>query len=386
MRGAFSIETVSAGLLAAFVGFAGSFPIVVRGLQGVGATPGQAASGLAALSIAMGLCAILLSLKTRMPISVAWSTPGAALLATSGAAASGDFGVAVGAFFVTGALIVLCGLWKPLGQLVARIPVPLASAMLAGVLLGLCIAPVRAVAQAPLLAIPVILVWAVMAKVKRLYAVPAAVLLAAVLIAVVTPPVGLGGSLAPHFEFVAPRFSPAAMIGVALPLFIVTMASQNLPGLAVLKVNKYEPNASPLLFWTGLFSLGSTPLGGHGVNLAAITAAICAGPDAHPDPSKRYGAALVAGAAYVLLGFGAGAATAFMSASPPILIEAVAGLALIPAFSASLMAALHTPEDREAAAITFLVSASGVTFLGIGGAFWGLLAGGAMMALMRLRA
>lgn len=386
MRGAFSIETVSAGLLAAFVGFAGSFTVVVRGLQGVGATPEQAASGLAALSIAMGLCGILLSLKTRMPVSVAWSTPGAALLATSGEAAGGDFGVAVGAFFVTGALIVLCGLWRPLGRLVRRIPVPLASAMLAGVLLGLCIAPAKAVAQAPLMAIPVVLVWAVVAKFKRLYAVPAAVFLAAVLIAFVSPPAGLSASLTPHFEFVPPRFTLAALVGIALPLFIVTMASQNLPGLAVLKVNKYEPDPSPLLRWTGIFSLASTPFGGNGVNLAAITAAICAGPDAHPDPAKRYGAPIVAGLAYVVMGFGASAATAFMSASPPVLIEAVAGLALLPAFAASLIAALQAPEDREAAAITFLVAASGVTFLGIGGAFWGLLAGGAMMALMRMKA
>jgi benzoate membrane transport protein len=190
-------------------------------------------------------------------------------------------------------------------------------------------------------------------------------------------------SLLPPVEFVAPVFNLAAFISIALPLFIVTMASQNIPGIAVLKVNGYEPKPGPLFAVTGLFSLLSAPFGGHAVNLAAITAAMCAGHDAHPDPARRYWAALIAGIGYVIIGLLAGAVTAFVALAPPILIQAVAGLALVGAFSSSAMSAFQAPETREASAITFLVTASGVSFGGISGAFWGLLAGGLMMVLSR---
>ena len=380
-----SPQAVAAGLLAAFVGFASSFADILRGLGAVGASPAQAASGLMALSIAMGLCAILLSLATRMPVSIAWSTPGAALLATTGVP-EGGFAAAVGAFLVTGLLIVIAGLWKPLGRMVVRIPAPLANAMLAGVLLGLCLAPVRAVASLPHLALPVVIVWAVVAKFRRLYAVPAAVLVAAILIAVFVKGAPLeSGLLWPRPVLAAPVFSLSAIVGIALPLFIVTMASQNIPGMAVLHVNGYRPEPGPLFATTGIFSLLCAPFGGHAVNLAAITAALCAGPDAHPDPGRRYWAAVAAGVTYVLFGLLAGAATALISASPPVLIEAVAGLALLGAFGSALLNAVSDPADREAAVITFLVAASGLTFAGISGAFWGLLAGGAMMALGRWR-
>ena len=399
--GAFSTPTITAGLLAGFVGFASSFAVIIAGLSAVGATQDQAASGLMALSIAMGLCGILLSLKTRQPISVAWSTPGAALLATS-ALPHGGFAAAVGAFLACGLAIVVAGLWKPLGRAVAAIPAPLANAMLAGVLLGLCLAPVEAVAQFPAIGIAVVVTWAVVARVRRLLAVPAAVLVTAVLIAWHAglvpgiPPASNWPALAawpgeglavllPGPVFVMPVFEPAAMIGIALPLFIVIMASQNIPGMAVLNANGYRPEPGPLFTATGVFSLLSAPLGGHAVNLAAITAALCAGPEAHPDPARRYGAAVVAGCAYIGFGVLAGAATAFIAASPPVLIEAVAGLALLGAFAASLSAALAEPAHREAAVVTFLVTASGLTILGISGAFWGLLAGGGMMALARWR-
>lgn len=374
---------IAAGLLAAFVGFASSFAVVLQGSIAVGATQAQAASGLMAVSIAMGLCAIVLSLRHRMPISVAWSTPGAALLATSGAPAGG-FEAAVGAFLLTGALIVVAGWWKPLGRWVAAIPAPLANAMLAGVLLNLCLAPVKAVAQLPMLALPIVLLWAVMLRINRLYAMPAAASLAIALIVATTQlPPGALGSMWPSPVFVVPSFSPSALIGIALPLFVVTMASQNIPGMAVLNANGYRPDPSPLFRMTGVFSLLAAPFGSHAVNLAAITAAICAGPDAHPDPSRRYWSAIVAGMGYVVLGLLATAATVLVSASPPILIEAVAGLALLGAFANSMATALAQPADREAAAITFLVSASGITILGVSGAFWGLVAGGAMMLLAR---
>jgi benzoate membrane transport protein len=385
MRGSVSFQAVSAGLLSAFVGIASSFAVIVQGLKGVGASSAEAASGLMALSIAMGLCGVFLSIRTRMPISVAWSTPGAALLATS-ASMEGGFPAAVGAFLLSGALIVLAGFWRPLGRWVAAIPAPLANAMLAGVVLGLCLAPVRAVAAEPALGLAVVAVWAVVAKFKRLYAVPSAVLAALALIAV-TSPVSLSqmGPLWPHPVLITPRFSLPALISIALPLFIVTMASQNIPGMAVLTVNGYRPQAGPLFRITGLFTLVAAPFGGHAVNLAAITAALCAAPEAHPDPNRRYWAAVTAGAAYAVFGLFAGAATAFISAAPPILIEAVAGLALLGVLGSAILSAVSAPQEREAAVITFLVTASGLTFLGISGAFWGLVAGGAMLAWTRWR-
>jgi benzoate membrane transport protein len=184
-------------------------------------------------------------------------------------------------------------------------------------------------------------------------------------------------------ELFRPVFSFPGLVSIALPLFIVTMASQNIPGIAVLKVNDYDPKPGRLFAVTGLFSLLSAPFGGHAVNLAAITAAMCAGQDAHADPARRYWAAVVAGLVYIVLGLLAGVVTAFVALAPPILIEAVAGLALVGAFSGSAMAAFQRTDTREAAAITFLITASGVTFAGISGAFWGLVAGGLMLAMQR---
>jgi benzoate membrane transport protein len=377
------VQAVAAGLLAAFVGFASSFAVVLQGLIAVGATRAEAASGLMALAIAMGASGVIASLWRRQPISCAWSTPGAALLTTSGAP-EGGFPVAVGAFLVCGGLIVLAGLFRPLGRAVERIPAPLANAMLAGVLLGLCLAPVRAMGSVPLLAAPVVLVWVFVYHFKRLYAVPAAVLVVVGLIAMLgVPP--MSGSLWPAPVFVRPVFHIAAALGLGVPLFLVTMASQNIPGMAVLHLNGYRPPASPLFVLTGVFTVLGAPFGGHAVNLAAITAALCAGPDAHPDPAKRYWAAVVAGLGYIGFGLLAGAATAFIAASPPILIEAVAGLALLGAFGSALLGAVSATEGREAALVTFLVTASGQGFFGVSGAFWGLLAGAAMLGLGRLR-
>jgi benzoate membrane transport protein len=381
-----SVQALVAGALAAFVGFASSFAVVVKGLLAVGATPEQAASGLAALSVAMGLGAVILSFRTRMPISVAWSTPGAALLATTGTV-PGGFEAAVGAFLVTGALIVIAGLWRPLGKLVERIPPAIASAMLAGVLLGLCLAPVRAVAAMPLLALPVVVVWAVMARINRLYAVPAAVAVTIGLLAFTGGLAGQGeATILSQPLLVTPTLTLPALIGIALPLFIVTMASQNIPGLAVLNVNGYRPDAGPLFRVTGLLTMLAAPFGAHAVNLAAITAAMCASEEADPDPARRWWAAAVSGVLYIAFGLVAGAAIALISRSPPVLIEAVAGLALLGSFGGALSVALADPKSREAALVTFLVTASGLTFAGIGGAFWGLLAGGAMHALARWRA
>lgn len=383
----FSVQSLFMGVLTAFVGFASSFAVVLHGLQAVGASDAQAASGLTALSISMGVCAIVISLSTRMPVSIAWSTPGAALLASTGAVVGG-FPAAVGAFLVCAILIIIAGLFRPLGRAVASIPAPLANAMLAGVLIGLCFAPVKAIAFNPLFGLPIVLAWIVVGAFRRLWAVPAALLAFALVLALgVHVPDGalssVAQSLVPRMELIRPVFSFPGLVSIALPLFIVTMASQNIPGIAVLKVNDYDPKPGRLFAVTGLFSLLSAPFGGHAVNLAAITAAMCAGQDAHADPARRYWAAVVAGLVYIVLGLLAGVVTAFVALAPPILIEAVAGLALVGAFSGSAMAAFQRTDTREAAAITFLITASGVTFAGISGAFWGLVAGGLMLAMQR---
>jgi benzoate membrane transport protein len=379
----FSMQAATMGLLAAFVGFASSFAVILQGLTAVGASPAQAASGLLAVGVAMGLASIWTSFSTRMPVAIAWSTPGAALLATT-VAPAGGFGVATGAFLVCGALIVACAYWQRLGQWVAAIPAALANAMLAGVLFGLCLAPFKAIAQLPLQALAIVVVWALVAKFKRLYAVPAAVAVMALVIALDAPADGFAGvALAPQIEFVMPIFALDAVVGIAIPLFIVTMASQNIPGFAVLKVNGYAPAAGPLFRLTGLGTMAASAIGGHAINLSALTAALCAGPDAHADPARRWWAAFFCGVGYVVLGLLAGAAATFVAIAPPILIQAVAGLALLGALASALLGAMQVQEDREAALVTFLVTASGLTFYGISGAFWGLLAGGAIYALAR---
>lgn len=384
----FSLQSLIMGLLVAFVGFAGSFAVVLQGLKGVGATDAQAASGLMALSIAMGVCGVALSLWRKMPISIAWSTPGGAFLASSGVP-EGGFSVVIGAFLICGVLIVIAGLFRPLSRAVANIPPALANAMLAGVLVGLCFAPVKAVGFNPLFGLAIVVAYFLAGAWNRLAATPAALLafILVIVFGIEIPDGAFSGVLAraiPSPEWVTPGFSLSSLISIAIPLFIITMASQNITGIAVLKVNGYEPNPGPIFAVTGLFSILSTPFGGHGVNLAAITAAMCAGEDAHSDRSRRYWAAIVAGVAYVVLGLFAGAVTAFVALAPKILIEAVAGLALIGAFSGSVMGAFRDAESREAAAVTFLTAASGVSFGGISGAFWGLLAGGAVMALSRV--
>jgi benzoate membrane transport protein len=380
----FSWQAFSAGLIAALVGFGSSFAVVVAGLVAVGANPAEASSGLMAAALAMGFAGIVMAVMTRMPIASAWSTPGAALLVTTGPV-PGGFEAAVGAFLVSGALIIVAGFWKPLGRWVALIPTALASAMLAGVLVGICLLPVKAVASAPMAALPVIVVWAVVACFRRLWAVPAAALAAVVV--VMWQGTGIDAqSLWPEPVLFTPVFSSAAIIGIALPLFIVTMASQNIPGIAVLRSYGYEPVSGPPIAVTGLFSMLCAPFGGHAVNLSAIVAALCAGPDAHPDPARRYWAAIFMGVFSVFLGLLASLVIALVQAAPPLLIETVAGLALLGPLAASLKAALDSEPEREAAIVTFVVAASGLSFAGVGAAFWGLIAGGVILGLKKLSA
>ncbi len=383
----FSVPALLMGLLTAFVGFVSSFAVIVQGLGAMGATPDQVASALLAVCVAQAVLAVFFSFRHKMPVMMAWTTPGGALLATTGMI-EGGFAAAVGAFVICGLLIMLTGLFPPFGRAVRLIPTPLANAMLAGILLGLCLAPVKAVAFNPLFGLPIVLAWMLVVTRWRLWAVPSA--LAAFILVLIfgvdLPPDAMqqvGSAIHPQLEFVTPLFTWHGFVSVALPLFIVTMASQNIPGIAILKAHGYEPPPGPLFASTGVFSAIIAFFGSVPVNLAAITAAMCASEDAHPDPKRRYWAAIVGGGAYVLLGLIAGGIIAFVSLAPPILLQAVAGLALIGALSNAAHAAFQDPAAREAAAITFLVTASGTTFAGISGAFWGLVAGGFVLWLMR---
>ncbi|MCO5730454.1 benzoate/H(+) symporter BenE family transporter [Rhizobium sp. SSA_523] len=383
-----SVQASIMGLLAAFVGFVSSFAVIMQGLTAMGASPDEVASALLVLSVLMGVLAILLAVWKRMPISIAWSTPGAALLAGVGMV-EGGFPVAVGAFLLAAGLIVLSGLFSPLGRAIRMIPAPLANAMLAGILVNLCLAPVKAVAFNPFLGLPIVLTWIVVVIWRRIWAVPAALLaFAGVLVLGVDLPADvlaqLGHSIHPQLIAVMPVFTLNGFISIAIPLFIVTMASQNIPGIAILKVNGYEPAPNPLFVATGAFSAIGAIFGGVPVNLAAITAAMCASEEAHPDPARRYWSAIIAGIGYIFFGLLASGIIAFVALSPPILLQAVAGLALIGAFSSAAQAAFRDADMREAAALTFLVTASGTAFAGISGAFWGLLAGGLMLGLKRI--
>jgi benzoate membrane transport protein len=314
-----------------------------------------------------------------MPISFAWSTPGAALLVAA-AGTTHDFAAATGACLVCGVLIVLCGLWPPLGRAVTRIPRPLAGAMLAGILFPICLAPITAAVEIPWLALPVILTWLILFRFAPRWAVPAAMVVAAIGIGVTAGGGWLAdASLAPRLEFVAPSFDPLVIVSLGLPLFIVTMAGQNVPGFAVMSTFGYALPPRPPLLASGLATVAGAFFGGHAVNLAAITAAIMAGPDSHPDRSRRWIATVTSGIGFVVFGLAAGVATALISASPPILITAVAGLALLGALVTAVSSAIEDPAHRIPAIATFLVTASGVTIVSIGSAFWGLLVGGVIM-------
>lgn len=375
------IQPVTAGLVAAIVGFSSAFAVVLQGLAGVGATPAQAASGLLMLCVGQGALAIFLGFRHRKPISIAWSTPGAALLMGAGIP-EGGFGVAVTAFLISGTLVIIAGLWRPLGRAVATIPLSLASAMLAGVLMELCLAPVKAVAHFPDLALPIVLAWAMGWCFARRYAVLIAVGVTVMIVAITTTlPAGAASLLLPRLLFVKPVLNGFAAFSIAIPLFIVTMASQNLPGIAVLKTNGFPVPVNEVFITTGVASLPTALFGGHGLNLSAITAALCAGPEAGPDPARRYVASIAAGVGYIILGPLAGLAAAFIATSPPLLIQTVAGLALLSSLSAAMAATLTKESHRLAAIVTFVTVASGINILGISAPLWGLLAGLFLLSL-----
>jgi len=383
------VQPVGAGIVGAIAGFATSFALVIAALRAMGATATQASSGLLALCLVIGLLSIIVTLWLRIPVSLAWSTPGAALLIAAGHN-NANFAAAVGAFVVCALLIVLCGLWPALGALITRIPRPIANAMLAGILFPICLAPVQATVEAPLLALPIIVTWLLLARFAPRWAVPAAMIVTVIVIVVSVNATGgagwfTGAMLAPHLTFVAPVFDPLVILSVGVPLFIVTMAGQNVPGFAVMNTYGYVVPHRAAFLGTGFASTVAALFGGHVINLAAITAAIMASPEAGADTTKRWLAPFTAGIGYLVLGLGAGVATALVSASPPILIVAVAGLAVLGTLISSLTSAFEQPAHRVAAAATFLVVASGAVVLNIGSAFWGLLVGGAIMAWLRPR-
>ncbi|WP_457966817.1 benzoate/H(+) symporter BenE family transporter [Arthrobacter sp. D1-29] len=370
-------QPIVAGIVTALVGFTSSFAVVLAGLQAVGADPRQAASGLLALTLVFGLGVLWLSWRSKVPVTLAWSTPGAALLAGSGGV-DGGWPAAVGAFLITGVLIALTGLIPALGRLFTRIPEPLAQAMLAGVLLSLCLAPFKALGSTPVLVAPVIICWLLMMKFAPRWSVPSSLLVALAVIGIqvaIDGPAPTQAGLLPELIWTTPAFSLQAIAGIALPLFIVTMASQNIPGVAVLKSFGYTTPWAPSMLLTGAGTMLSAPFGGHAINLAALSAALAAGPEAGQDRKKRWIAAFTSGLAYTVLALFSAALVAVVTSAPPGMLEAVAGLALIGTLAASVSSALAVPEDRTAASITFLIAASGLSFAGIGAAFWALAAG-----------
>lgn len=370
-------EPVLAGVVTALVGFTSSFAVVLAGLRATGASAEQAASGLLALTALFGVGMIWLSARYRIPVTLSWSTPGAALLAGATVPAGG-WPAAVGAFVVTGALIVLTGLVPWLGRLVGRIPHHLAQAMLAGVLLPLCLAPFQSAATLPLLVLPVIVVWLAATAVVPRWAVPLALATALAVIAVRLAQDGTviePAALVPSLSLTAPALDPTAIIGLALPLYVVTMASQNLPGVAVLASFGYRAPWRAALTVTGLGTAVAAPFGGHAMNLAALSAALSAGPGAGADTGRRWIAAVAAGCAYLVLAAASGALVVVVGAAPPGLVEAVAGLALIGTMATAVTSSFADPRGRLSGAVTFLVAASGLSIAGIGGAFWALVAG-----------
>ncbi|MDR6175212.1 benzoate membrane transport protein [Nocardioides zeae] len=367
---------VLAGVVTAVVGFTSSFAVLLAGLRAVGATEREAASGLLAVTLAFAAGIIGLALWHRIPLTLAWSTPGAALLVGTGVV-DGGWPAAVGAFLVTGLLFVATGYVGWLGRLVARIPTGVAQAMLAGVLLPLVLAPVEAVADVPALALPVVLVWLLVVRWAPRWAVPAALVAALVVIAVDLTRTGTAvtGSLAPALAWTTPAFTPAALVGIALPLYVVTMASQNVPGVAVLRSFGYDAPWRSTMTVTGVGTVVAAPFGSHALNLAAISAALAAGDEAGPDRDRRWIAAVSAGVTYVVLALSSGALASVTAAAPGGLVETVAGLALLGAFGAAVASALADPGTRTSAVVAFVVAAGGLGFAGIGAAFWALLAG-----------
>ncbi|WGV17663.1 benzoate/H(+) symporter BenE family transporter [Fuscovulum ytuae] len=364
---------ISAALVAALVGYGSTIALVLAAAQALGATPDQTASWVMGVCFAKALGSALLSTWHRVPVVLAWSTPGAALIA-----ASSGYGMAEGvaAFLLAGLLIAATGLIRPLGTLVSKIPDGIAAAMLAGVLLPFVLKGAGAAQAAPLLVAPMVALF-VLVRLKN----PAMAVLAALAAGLVTAfATGAAGlpplpNIPPTPTFIAPEFHWPALIGLGLPLYLVTMASQNLPGFATMRAAGYEPPVAPALTVTGLISAATALIGAHTVNMAAITAAICMGDDVHPDRTQRWKVGLAYAGVWIILGLTGPVVIAILAALPPALMTALVALALLGPLTGALTGAFAAPDQRFAATLTLAVTGAGVAFAGIGAAFWGLLAG-----------
>lgn len=371
-----SLSAFTAGFVAVLVGFTSSVAIVFQAAQAFQATPSQITSWMWALGLGMGLCSLLPSLWLRKPVMVAWSTPGAAVLATAGLAGGFSMAEAVGAFMVCAALITVAGVTGWFERIMGRIPMEIASALLAGVLARFGLQAFAAAQTALPLVLLMLGCYLVARRFLPRYAVVCTLAVAIVYVA-------LRGQMAwsaVAFElampqFTMPQFTWSALVSLALPLFVVTMASQNLPGVAVMRATGYQMPVSGLITITGLATLVLAPFGAFALNFSAITAAICMGPEAHENPERRYTAAVSCGAIYVVIGVFGAVVTGLLTAFPKELVVAIAGLALLGTIGNGLSVALRDEGHREAALITFLVTLSGVVIAGVGSAFWGVVAG-----------
>ncbi len=379
-----SVASINAGFVTVLVGFASSAVIIFQAAQALGATPEMVGSWMLALGVGMGVTCIGLSLRFKAPIATAWSTSGAAMLITS---ASGvTMNEAMGAFIVTGLLIAISGFTGWFERAINHIPLPIASGMLAGVLLRFGVDAFASLKTQFALVLVMFFTYLVARRLLPRYAVILA-LVAGTLVA------GARGMLhleTVHLElahpvFVMPRLTVAAVLGIALPLFVVTMASQNVPAVAVLRTSGYPVPVSPLIGWTGVATTVLAPFGAFALNLATITAAICTSPDAHKDPDKRYTAAVAAGVFYAIVGLFGATVGAVFAAFPKELVLALAGFALLGTIANALTGAMSVEGEREPALIAFLVTASGVSVFGIGAAFWGVVAGVVALVILRAR-
>lgn len=371
----FSFSAFTAGFIAVLVGFASAMAIVFQAATAAGADQSMIESWIWALGLGMGISSIGLSIWYKRPIIIAWSTPGAALLATS--LTNSSMEQAVGIFLFVGLLILIVGVTGWFAKLTNAIPLPIAAAMLAGILVQFGIAIFTSMQSSPLMVGVMIATYLLAKLFLPRYAI-ALVLVVGVTIAYFQQSLdvsALSASLAMPI-FVTPEFSFNALIGIGIPLFVVTMTSQNLPGVATLKASGYEKQpVSPLISVTGITTLLFAPFGGFTFNLAAITAAICTSEESHPDPKKRYIAGVSSGAFNIIAGVFGSALVGLFAAFPITLVSALAGLALVGAIGSSLNSASESSQYREAAILTFLVTASGMTFFGIASAFWGLAIG-----------
>ncbi|CAG4888613.1 benzoate/H(+) symporter BenE family transporter [Paraburkholderia saeva] len=369
-----SVSAVVAGFVAMMTGYTSSLVLMFQAGQAAHLTDAQISSWIWALSIGMALTTIGLSLKFRAPVVIAWSTPGAALLVTSLPHVA--YPEAIGAFIVCALLLTVVGLTGWFDTLMKKIPAGIASALLAGILFEIGIAIFRAAQFQTALVLVMFFTYLFIKRVAPRYAIVTTLIVG-------TAVAGALGLLnfsqfhiaLAHPVLTMPAFSVSAIVSIGIPLFVVAMASQNVPGIAVLRADGYTTPSAPLIATTGIASLILAPFGSHGINLAAITAAICTGPEAHEDPAKRYTAAVWAGTFYLIAGVFGATIAALFAALPNALIVSVAALALFGSIMSGLANAMQDVKQREAALVTFMVTASGLTLLSIGSAFWGLVAG-----------